>query len=177
MFLIPWIISTEISSSSPQSIPGPDQDVATSYMERFCQREVCSAHQILSLSLEIPWMETRWREKKREKAALDVEKAGRVSTLIRCFWAPSWSNLFYSTSIYHITIDSSARESKYPICTKRTVKYVSSNKEFLLWRLNRPKGNFLSDFCKTAKPYYKSYADMNLPLTRVATANNKDQHE
>lgn len=85
MFLTPWIICAEVSSSSPHSVSGPDQDVAISYMERFCHREVCSTCQILSLSLAKSWVETRRREKKHEKSALVVEKAGRVSTLIRYF--------------------------------------------------------------------------------------------
>lgn len=85
IFLIPWIICAEVSSSSPHSISGPNQDVPTSYMEMFCHREVCSAHQILGLSLEISWVETRRREKKHEKAVLSVEKARRASTLIGCF--------------------------------------------------------------------------------------------
>lgn len=62
VFLIPWIICAGVSSSSPHSISGPDQDVAASYMERFCHREVCSTHQIRSLSLEISWVEIRRKE-------------------------------------------------------------------------------------------------------------------
>lgn len=62
VFLTPWIICAEAPSCSPHSISGPDQDVASSYMERFCHREICSTHQILNLSFEVSWVEVRRKE-------------------------------------------------------------------------------------------------------------------